>query len=152
MDQRAKLSIGLVVVAFGVGAVVASGVGADPAPKTGPAAPRPRGPATLAETASPAELKLWNERGCVTCHGADGRGTNMGPDVVKLVPVYLAKHGSPEAARKAIAAYLVDPAGSEKLRDDGVHFSNPMPAIEKMVGGRREDADVVAGLLIRLGE
>jgi hypothetical protein len=74
----------------------------------------------------------------------------MGPDLTKVVPLYLAKHGSVDAAHRAVVAYLIDPKGSEKLRDDGVLYVNPMPPIEKLFGGKREDADALASMLLRI--
>jgi len=146
LNSRVQLSLALIVVAAGVGAVVASGVGAErpsTAQVAGSAAPG-------AEAESPARSRLWNDRGCVTCHGADARGTPMGPDLTKIVPMYIAKHGSVDAAHRAVVAYLIDPRGSPKLRDDGVLYVNPMPPIEKLFGGRREDADALASMLLRL--
>jgi len=153
LDKRAALSLLLIVVAFGVGGVVASGIGADRSAKRPDSfvPPTPTG-RSLETIATPEELKLWNDRSCFMCHGPAGKGTQMGPDLTKVVPIYLAKHGSADAAKKALVAYLIDPKGSPKLRDDGATFPNPMPPIEKLVGGRREDADVLAGLLVRLGE
>ncbi len=152
MNQRAVLSLVLLGVAFAVGTVVASGWGSDaprrPPPDVEPSAPQ--GP-SLAASASPEELKLWNGRSCLTCHGADAHGTLMGPDLFRVLPLYLAKHGSADAAAKALAAYIVDPKNSPKLRDDGAKFINPMPAIER-IGGKRTEADALARMLLRLVE
>ena len=127
-----------------------TGFGADPArrkPSLAPAAPQGL---FLSDVAAPAELKLWTDRGCITCHGAEARGTQMGPDLTNVLPLYMAKHGSVSAAKTALAAYLIDPQGVPKLRSDGVTFPNPMPAIEKLFGGKREDAAVIADMLLRL--
>jgi len=160
LDKRARLSLVLIVVALAVGALVASGVGAEtprkasivPAPESAPTSSPGATARALVDVATPAEKKLWNDRGCVTCHGADAHGTNMGPDVVAVIPLYLAKHGSSDAAKKALVAYLVDPKNTPRLRADGATFMNPMPAIEKLFGGKREDADALADLLLRLAE
>jgi len=76
----------------------------------------------------------------------------MGPDLVKVVPLYVARHGSVDAAHRALAAYLLDPQVSPKLRDDGVLYPNPMPPILKMFGGRPEDADALADLLLSVAK
>lgn len=150
MDKRAALSIALIAIGVGASALVAFGVGTDPPERARPtSAPRSEA-STLSSLATPEEMKLWNARGCVTCHGPEGRGGPMAPDVTKVVPLYLRKFGSAEAARDRLAAYILDPAGSEKLRDDGDVFPSPMPALEKLFGGRREDAPVLAGMLLRL--
>jgi hypothetical protein len=154
LNVRARLSIALIVVAFGVGGVIAFGVGSDKpsSASVAPTASAPRGAASLDAVATPAELRLWNDRGCITCHGWNARGTPMGPDLAKVVPLYRAKHGSDEAAHREIVAYLIDPQGSPKLRDDGVQYVNPMPPIERMFGGRREDAEALAGMLLRFAK
>jgi hypothetical protein len=143
LTARAKLSIALTVVALGGGAFVASGVGSrSPSPPT----------ATRSVPSSPSQSRLWNDRGCITCHGWNARGTPMGPDLVKIVPLYVARHGSVEAARRALVEYLLDPQGSPKVRDDGVLYPNPMPPVLKMFGGRPEDADALADLLLGLAK
>ena len=75
----------------------------------------------------------------------------MAPDLTKVIPLYVAKFGE-DAARAKLAAYLLDPQASPRLRDDGQVFPNPMPAIEKLFGGTRDDAPVLAGLLVRLAK
>jgi hypothetical protein len=145
LDQRARLSVVLIAVAIGMGAYVAVAS----SPRVAAPAARPA-PASLSDIASADELKLWTNRGCVTCHGPDARGGPMAPDLTKVLPLYLAKFGSAGAAKERIVAYLLDPQGSPKLRDDGVQFPNPMPSIEKLFGGTRTDAETLAGLLVRL--
>ncbi len=128
---------------------VAAGVGARPRrPATDEPLPDESAP-TLADVASPDELELWNLRGCATCHGPQARGSQLGPDLTKVVPLYLTTHGSPDAAKAAIVAYLLDPQGAPKLRHNGQRFMNPMPAITKM-NGTRDDAEKLASLLLRL--
>jgi hypothetical protein len=150
LDKRAKLSVVLIVVGFGTGAIVAAGSAARTPSAEAPVQVR-RG-TTLSDIASPAEWKLWNDRGCVTCHGPEARGTPMAPDLVKVLPLYFAKFASPDAVRSRLAAYIIDPQGSPKLRDDGVQFPNTMPAIEKLFGGTKPDATTLAGLLVRLSD
>lgn len=149
MEKRAALSIALIVVGVGASALVAFGVGTDPPVRATPSEPRPA-VTSLSGLATPDELKLWNARGCVTCHGGEARGGPLGPDLTKVIPLYLRKFGSAESARERLAAYMLDPEGSEKLRDDGEVFPNPMPALDKLFGGRREEAPVLAGMLLRL--
>jgi hypothetical protein len=152
LDKRAKLSVVLIAIGFGTGAIVASGAGARAPRSDAPAAPSaPRGP-MLSDIASPAELKLWNNLGCITCHGAEARGSPMAPDLTKVLPLYFAKFGTDDAVREELVAYLIDPQGSPKLRADGVQFPNPMPAIEKMSGGTKAAAATLAGLLVRLAK
>jgi hypothetical protein len=148
LDKRAKLSVVLIVIGFGTGAIVASG-SALRTSSSEPLAPV-RGGTKLSEIASPAEWKLWNDRGCITCHGAEARGSPMAPDLLRVLPLYFAKFGSADAVKNELVAYLIDPQGSPKLRDDGVQFPNPMPAIEKLIGGTKADAATLAGLLVRL--
>ena len=150
MDKRAKLSVVLIVIGFGTGAIVASGSGARSSRVDAPAPPAAPTGHSLSDIASPDELKLWTNRGCVTCHGPDARGGPMAPDLTTVLPFYLAKCGSADAARAQLVEYLIDPQGSPKLRDDGVQFPNPMPAIEKLFGGTKADAATLAGLLVRL--
>ena len=151
MDGRAKLSIALVALAFAAGVIVAAGVGADEdeAPR---AAPKAASASFLSDLATPREYALWNDRGCVTCHGTEALGTPMGPNLTKVVPLYLAKFGSREAAREALAAHMLNPQTSQKLRDDGEVFPNPMPPLEKLFGGKREEAPVLAEMLLRLAK
>jgi cytochrome c553 len=151
VNRRAALSLVLVGVALVVGAVVALGLGAAPK-KASVERPAPPPATTLSQVATSDELKLWTGRGCATCHGAEGLGTPMGPDVTKLVPLYLAKHGAAAAAKTALAAYLLDPQNSPKLRDDGVQYANPMPSILKFPGGKPQDADAMAEMLLRLAK
>lgn len=158
MNQRALLSIGVLAVGLSVCGFVLSGVGAhpsrpaiEPPPAEPPATASPAAGRTLSGIASPPEAALWSSRGCVTCHGPEARGSMMAPDLTKVVPLYLARFGE-EGAKAKIAEYLIDPKGSPKLRDDGQVFPNPMPAIEKLFGGTRDDAPVLAGLLVRLAK
>ena len=150
MDKRAWLSVVLIAIGFGTGAIVASGAGARASRGDVPSAPSAPTGRSLSDVASPDELKLWTNRGCITCHGAEARGGPMAPDLTKVLPLYFAKFGSAEAARDQLVEYLIDPQGSPKLRDDGVQFPNPMPAIEKLFGGTKADAATLAGLLVRL--
>jgi mono/diheme cytochrome c family protein len=152
VDRRAKLSLVLVLVALTAGGLVMAGAGAErdePAARGAPAAPSPK---FLSDLATPREYELWNDRGCVTCHGTEGLGTPLGPNLAKVMPLYLAKSGSREAAVAALAAYVLDPQGAPKLRDDGEVYPNPMPALEKLFGGRREEAPVLADMLLRLAK
>ena len=55
----------------------------------------------------------------------------MAPALSKVIPLYVAKFGSPQAAKAQLVEYLLDPAGAPKLRDDGQVFPTPMPAFEK---------------------
>jgi mono/diheme cytochrome c family protein len=151
LDQRARLSVVLLVIAVATATVIATGAGARdelvattivPAPPAGPVSGR------LSAVASPAEMKLWRDRGCVTCHGPEATGGPMAPDLTKVVPLYKAKFGASAADR--LEAYLIDPQGAPKLRDDGQLFPNPMPAIEKLFGGTKADARTLAALLLRL--
>lgn len=144
MNARAPLSLALIVVALGVGVFAAS--------RDRSAAPRTPTTPAASVPVSPSESRLWNDRGCITCHGWNARGTPMGPDLLKVVPLYVARHGSVGAAHKAIVEYLLDPQGSPKLRDDGVLYPNPMPPILKLFGGRPEDADALADLLLRMAK
>jgi cytochrome c553 len=146
MDKRAALSIVLLVVGIGTCALVAFGVGTDPPERAAPEGP------LLSEVATPDEHKLWTTRGCATCHGPDARGGLMAPDLAEVIPLYLARFGSPEAARERLAAFMLNPAGSPRLRNDGELFPNPMPSLLKLYGGRREDAPVLAGMLLRLAK
>lgn len=149
MNGRAALSIALIAAGVGASVLAAAGDDADPPARELAPARRP-GPAALSDLASPEELKLWTARGCVTCHGPEARGGPMAPDLTKVIPLYVAKFGSEDAARAAIAAYLLDPADSPKLRDDGEAYPNPMPPLERLFGGRREEAPVLAAMLLRL--
>jgi hypothetical protein len=149
LDQRAKLSLAILTVGAIACGVVAARLGAEERPKD-PNAPSPPSGRFLSDVATPDELKLWNSRGCVTCHGPEARGGPMGPDLTTVVPLYAAKHG--DAATEALAAYLLDPKGSPKLRTDGTTYPNPMPSLEKLFGGRREEAPVIAAMLLRLAK
>lgn len=136
---------------------MAAGVGADRDDAAAHSAPAPASPRFLSErflsdVATPREYELWNSRGCVTCHGTEALGTPLGPDLTKVVPLYLAKNRSREAAVAALAAYMLDPQGAPKLRDDGEVYPNPMPALEKLFGGKREEAPVLADMLLRLAK
>jgi hypothetical protein len=148
VNRPSPIAVFLVVIGLLAVVLVAAGTGSDDARSP---APVPRGRA-LSDLATPEEYELWNARGCVTCHGFEARGTSLAPDLTRVIPLYVAKAGSAESARAAIAAYLLDPAGSPKLRADGAVFPNPMPPLEKLFGGRREDAPVLAGMLLRLAE
>ena len=152
MDRRAKLSLALVLVALTAGGLVMAGAGADRDEAAAHGAPAPASPRFLSDLATPREYELWNSRGCVTCHGTEALGTPLGPDLTKIVPIYLAKSGSRDAAVAALAAYVLDPQGAPKLRDDGEVYPNPMPALEKLFGGRREEAPVLADMLLRLAK
>jgi hypothetical protein len=152
VNTRAKLFVALLCVGVGVCVVMATGFGADPSRRKQPTnadVPDEHGK-TLADVATPAEQRLWSARGCVTCHGATARGTPMGPDLGKVVPLYVAKFGGVDAAKTQIVEYLLDPQGSPKLRDDGLLFPNPMPAITKLFGGTEKDAATLADMLLRL--
>ena len=152
MNRRTRISVALVVVALLGGALVAAAVRSDDdvaAPRADALAPK-KSRGSLSQLATPREYELWNSRGCVTCHGLEARGTPLGPDLTKVVPRYLAKHGSSESARAALVAHMLDPVKSEKLRDDGEVYANPMPPLEKLFGGKREDAPVLADMLLRL--
>ena len=152
MNRRTKVALALVVAALAAGAVVAAAFRShdDGAAPRADAAARARSGTSLSRLATPREYELWNSRGCVTCHGPEARGTPLGPDLTKVVPRYLAKHGSSESARAALVAHMLDPATSVKLRDDGEVYANPMPPLEKLFGGKREDAPVLAEMLLRL--
>lgn len=148
MNPGAKLAVAAVVVAF-VGTLIASSLKSpdDESSARGDGAPSGT---SLADLATPDEYRLWSDRGCITCHGPEARGTPLGPDLTRVVPLYLAKFGSRDAARAALAAHMLDPQRSVKLRDDGEVFPNPMPPLEKLFGGKREEAPVLADLLLRL--
>jgi mono/diheme cytochrome c family protein len=151
---RTGVTLALVVAALAAGFALAVGVGS----RDDDAAPRSTGGAkssagtSLSRIATPREYGLWNDRGCITCHGAEARGTPLGPDLTKVVPRYLARHASPEAARAALVAHMLDPAGTPKMRDDGEVYPNPMPPLERLFGGRRDEAPVLAGMLLRLAK
>jgi mono/diheme cytochrome c family protein len=151
---RTGVSIALVVAALAAGYAIAVGVGS----RDDDAAPRPAAGAksaagtSLSQIATRREYELWNARGCITCHGPEARGTPLGPDLTKVIPHYVARHASPEAARAALVAHVLDPAGTPKMRDDGEVYPNPMPPLERLFGGRREEAPVLAGMLLRLAK
>jgi hypothetical protein len=147
LDQRAVLSVALIGIAVAACVVVAAGIGASPIRHGDEVIAEST---ALSDVATPDELKLWNRIGCATCHGGEARGTQMGPDLTKIVPLYLARYGSAEAAKEKLVAYLLDPKTEPKLRDDGATYVNPMPAIDRLAGGRREDAPGIAELLLRL--
>lgn len=148
VNRASPIAIFLVVIGVFIVIVVAAGPGGGENESRAPAGEA----GSLSSVATPREYELWNERGCVTCHGLEARGTPMGPDLTKVIPLYLAKTGSAAAARDALAAYLLDPAGRPKLRVDGEVFPNPMPPLGKLFGGNRDEAPVLAEMLLRLAK
>lgn len=146
VNRPSPIAIFLVVIGLLGVVLVAAGTGSDDERSV---APVPQG-RSLSDLATPQEYELWNARGCITCHGSEARGTPLGPDLTKVVPRYHAKHASRESARDALAAHMLDPAHSPKLRDDGEVYPNPMPPLESLFGGKREDAPVLADMLLRL--
>ena len=138
-----------VLVAYGARSEGPRTVGARGAAPAEPESVAPRA-TELADIATPEELQLWSYRGCITCHGADARGTPMGPDLLGVLPLYVAKFGAGEAARAQLVAYMFDPNDSPKLRTDGEEYQIPMPSIAQFGGGTREEAATLAGLLLRL--
>lgn len=102
----------------------------------------------LSEIATPEELSLWARVACAMCHGENARGIpNGGPDLTKIIPLYVAKFPTHEEARAALSAYLEDPAGSPKLREDAEVFRLAMPPM-----AWQEDAPALAEMLLRLAK
>jgi hypothetical protein len=69
--------------------------------------------------------RLWNELGCINCHGPDGTGMpGFGPTL----------HGKKSYwTREKLEMYLRDPMGyaakDKRLREQRVGFMSPMPPV-----------------------
>ena len=122
MTQKAAVTLVLLGLAVASGAALALGVGRPPRPEN-------PGVVEIREEARNPGRALFSERLCVSCHGADGGGKEMGPGLGAVMSEYLAAAGGNEAEAKArLIAYLKDPKGSPRLRKDTTHYPNPMPS------------------------
>ena len=75
--------------------------------------PAPAGP--------PDGPKLFREQNCIVCHGPDGGGTKLGPNL---------RDKKAHWTRETLAGYIANPpahvAKDERLKEQATHYSLPM--------------------------
>ena len=148
MTPKGVLMVGLLGLAVLCGTALGFGVGRPPA-RENPGAREIRAEIEKSRKGLTGR-ELFIERQCITCHGADGSGTDMGPGLGVVMPLYLeAAGGDAAAARGRVAAYLRDPRGEPKLRRDSTRYPNPMPSARGL-GLKDEEIDRVVDYLLRM--
>jgi len=122
MDQKAALTLALVGAAAVAGTALALGVGRPPRPEN-------EGVVAVREETSSPGRGIFTQHQCVVCHGVDGSGTEMGPGLGGVMPLYLeAGGGDLEGAKARLVEYLKSPQGVPVLRRDSTKYPNPMPS------------------------
>ena len=122
VDGRARLTVGLVALAFLASSLLALGVGRPPRAENA-------GVVALREEMRTPGRGLFTTHKCIVCHGQEGGGTDMGPGLGAVASEYLAASGGDAAAaRDRLVAYLMNPSGVPTLRRDGTRYPNPMPS------------------------